>query len=41
MTVMNFATAEILTTYVNDNAVAQADIVSIVAVESRWYLFHF
>ena len=41
MTAVNFATADDLTDYVNTEPVAQADIVAIVIVESRWYLFHF
>ena len=37
----NFATPEELVQYVADNAVLQADIVTITFKDGRWYLFHF
>lgn len=41
MTAVNFATPDALTKYVNDTPVAQADIVAIIVVGGRWYLFHY
>ena len=41
MTAVNFATADDLTTYVNDGSIPQADIVTIMVVGGRWYLFHY
>ena len=41
MTAVSFATADELVSYVNDTPVAQADIVAILTVETRWYLFHY
>lgn len=41
MVVNNFATADDLTQYVNDNSIPQASIVTVLTVEARWYLFHY
>lgn len=41
MTAVNFADADELVTYVNDNTIAKADIVAIIIVDRRWFLFHY
>jgi hypothetical protein len=41
MTAANFASAYELVEYVNDNTIVKADIVTIIVVDQRWYLFHY
>jgi hypothetical protein len=37
--VRTFADVGELTTYVNDNAIAQANIQKVIPADGRWYLF--
>lgn len=41
MSAVNFADADELVIYVNDNSIVKADIVAIIIVDRRWYLFHY
>ena len=41
MTAISFETPAELATYVDDNAITNADIASILERAGRWWIFHF